>query len=252
MLLLRMSVCILMKKIIQKIRSYVRESINTFTPSETIQESKDKWNRLSEDNDKYYIMSDFGEKIDEVKFEETGKSDYERLIERDPILQQRLIPFGEKTILEVGCGIGRLTMFLGKSFRDVIAVDISEKMIFTAKSRLSAVKNIQCVATNGLTYPAPDKSIDFLFSFIVFQHMPDRETVKKNFVEASRVLKDGGIMKVQLRGVPSNKKEWFYGPSFTLNQVKKMIADLPLDIVKNEGEHEMYFWLWLNKRSTIV
>jgi ubiquinone/menaquinone biosynthesis C-methylase UbiE len=78
--------------------------------------------------------------------------------------------------------------------------------------------------------------------------MPDTETVKKNFAEAARVLKPGGVMKIQIRGLPTVKKQWYYGPSFNLRQITSLLADMPVSIVKSEGEYRGYFWLWLEKK----
>lgn len=232
---------------IKDIKRKIRNFINDFTRSESVVESKKKWNELAVEEARYYIMSDFGRGIDEDKFVNSGKNDYKRLIVDDELLQEKLQPFVDKKVLEIGCGIGRVSQFIADEFKEVIGLDISDKMIEMGNKRLSKVKNIKLIATDGRTYPVEDGSVDLVFSFIVFQHMADRETIRKNFEEASRVLKHNGIMKVQLRGVPTIKKEWFYGPSFDMGQVKKIIKGLPLSIIKTEGENQMYFWLWLKK-----
>ncbi len=233
---------------ITKLKRLIRNLINDLTKSETIPESKQKWNALATEEARYFIMSDFGKGIDENKFRESGKKDYSRLIDSDEYLHEKLNPFNQKSILEIGCGIGRVTEFMSNNFKDVIGLDISDKMIELGKERMKNSKNVTLFATDGRTYPASSESIDFVFSFIVFQHMADRETIRKNFEEAARVLKNNGIMKVQLRGVPTVKKEWYYGPSFDINQIKKILKGLPFSIVKTDGENQMYFWLWLEKK----
>ncbi len=234
---------------IKKVKRLIRNLINDFTRSETVTESKQKWNDLATEEARYFIMSDFGKGIDENKFRESGKKDYSRLIDSDEFLHQRLDPFKQKSILEIGCGIGRVTEYISNEFKDVVGLDISDKMIELGKERMKDLKNITLFATDGRTYPIQSESIDFVFSFIVFQHMSDRETIRKNFEEAVRVLKNNGIMKVQLRGVPTVKKEWYYGLSFDVKQIKKILKDLPFSIVKIDGENQMYFWLWLEKKS---
>lgn len=235
---------------IVEIKRFLRDLINDVTRSEKAPESKKKWNELADEHARYFIMSDFGKDIDETKFRETGKNDYKQLVQDDTFLRSKVGNFSEKTFLEIGCGIGRLLEFASLEFKSVFGIDISDKMIGMAKDRLKDKANINLFATDGSTFPLPDESIDVVFSYIVFQHMADRKTIRKNFEESARVLKPGGIMKVQLRGIPTEKKHWFYGPSYDAKQAKKVLDGLPLNTVKMEGEKQKYFWLWLEKNPS--
>ncbi len=87
--------------------------------------------------------------------------------------------------------------------------------------------------------------MDLVFSFIVFQHMPSREIIRKNIEEIARVLKSDGIAKIQLRGIPVSKGNWYYGPSFNSADVQDLISGLPLSLLNIEGEGNKYFWVWL-------
>ena len=217
--------------------------------TETITESKDKWNKLAKENARYYVLTDFGAEISEEKFREAGKKDFETLITGDAFLNKHLSPFNNKSALEIGCGIGRITEFLASAFGQVTGADISEAMINEGQKRLQTLRNVRLVATDGKTLPAESDSIDFVFSFIVFQHMPDVQTIRANVAEISRVLKIGGLAKIQLRGLPTSKKNWFYGPSFDMGSVKNLIKGLPLEILKSESENTRYFWVWLSKKA---
>ena len=225
----------------------LRQFLNVFLSTETATESKQKWNRLAKENARYFVMTDYGEKIDEPTFRASGQRDYQMLIEQDKLLRQRLQPFKTKKALEIGCGIGRLTEFLADNFNEVFGIDISEQMIEHGKKRLANKNNVRLAATDGLTFPFPDSIFDLVFSFIVFQHMPDIATIRSNIEEISRVLKPNSLAKIQLRGLPTSKKNWFYGPAFARRDAEKLIAGLPLSIIKIEGENQRYFWLWLEK-----
>ena len=222
---------------------------NYFLPDETVRESKRKWNRLAQKNARYFVMTDYGEKIDEETFRTSGQRDYDRFIEKDGFLKEALGPFGDKKVLEIGCGIGRVTESLSNNFGEVCGIDISEAMIERGKKRLNNKNNVHLAATDGFTFHFPDSTFDLVFSFIVFQHMPDVSTVRKNLEEITRVLKSNGIAKIQLRGLPTSKKNWFYGPAFARRNAEKLIAGLPLSIIKDEGENQRYFWLWLKKSA---
>lgn len=224
-----------------------RQFLNIFLPNETATESKQKWNRLAKENARYFVMTDYGEKINEPTFRASGQKDYTQLMEEDELLQKKLAPFKNKKVLEIGCGIGRITEFLADNFAAVAGIDISEEMIKRGRERLANQNNVRLEATDGLVFPFPDSTFDLVFSFIVFQHMPDTITIRKNLEEIARVLKLGGMAKIQLRGLPTSKKNWFYGPAFARRDVEKLLANLPLAIVKTTGENQRYFWLWLEK-----
>jgi SAM-dependent methyltransferase len=231
----------------RKLRALWISVANLLLPAEHIDASKEKWNRLAQKNARYYVLTDQGEDISEQKFHEAGQKDYQTLVKDDPLLRERLGDFGTRSVLEIGCGAGRITEFFADDFTRVCGVDISEGMIEEGGRRLSAKKNVQLFATDGLQYPFSDDMFDLVFSFIVFQHMPSVEVVRSNVEEIARVLKPGGIAKIQLRGIPVPKDKWFYGPSFSSTQARELFAGLPLRILKEEGAGERYYWLWLIK-----
>lgn len=232
----------------EKLKITLKNVGNFFIPGENIVESKNKWNKLAVKNSRYFVMTDFGEDITETEFRETGEKDFKELVLNDDLIKDRLGNFKEKIALEIGCGTGRITEFLSRYFKKVFAVDISEKMIEEGQRRLKDVSNIEFAAINGMQYPViDDSSIDFVFSYIVFQHMPNKKVIKKNFEEIKRVLKNDGIAKIQVRGLPTNKFNWFYGPSFTKKDIEKLTAETGMKLLKTSGENKRYFWLWISK-----
>lgn len=221
---------------------------NWFIPAEGISQSKQKWNELAKKNARYFVLSNYGEQITEECFSEEGKHDYEQLIASDGLLHQILGNYAERTMLEIGCGLGRLTQFLSMHFKEVIGVDISEEMLTQARLRMGKHPNVKLLVGNGQQLDVSDMSVDFVFSFIVFQHMPDVATVRSNLIEAARVLKPGGVAKIQLRGVEVSKEEWYYGPSFNHEGVLDLLKNLPIQLVREEGEGEKYYWITFLKK----
>ena len=47
----------------------------------------------------------------------------------------------------------------------------------------------------------PTGSIDFVFSFAVFQHVPDKAAIFNYFAETARVLRHGGIFRLHMKGL---------------------------------------------------
>jgi glycosyltransferase involved in cell wall biosynthesis/SAM-dependent methyltransferase len=211
--------------------------------------SKEKWNSLAKQNARYFVLRNYGEDISEEKFRDAGREEYAALVADDVLVRGRLGSFSDKKVLEIGCGLGRLTEFLAEHFQAVVGVDISEEMIRGATERLRGKKNVMLMATDGRTYPLADGSVDFVFSYIVFQHMPDKATVAANLREVFRVLRPGGIAKIQLRGAPVRTGAWFYGPSFSHEDVAQLFQTLPADIVREEGEGERYYWVTAVKKN---
>lgn len=103
-----------------------------------------------------------------------------------------------KSCLEIGAGVGRLLKFALSTFTEVVGVDVSKAITALADSRY------RILLTDGLTLPFPDESFDFVYSFTVFQHMPDLATVQTNLKETYRVLRKGGVCRIQtVEGEPN-------------------------------------------------
>ncbi len=211
-----------------------------------MEESKTKWNKLASENAAYYIMTDKSKSDTEEKFRLSGQEDIQKLFITDPIISG-VIERGNAVAVEIGCGTGRLSEFIAPHVERLYAFDISEEMIRQAQERLRSQENIVFMATDGMHYPMADSTADTVFSYIVFQHMPTVEVIKENVGEISRVLKTGGVAKIQLRGVPTSKKNWYYGPSFNLHEVESLIEGTHLRIIQSEGEGTKNFWVWLSK-----
>jgi SAM-dependent methyltransferase len=75
-------------------------------------------------------------------------------------------------------------------------------MVERARQNLAAAPNAVVSRTNGSDLSGfADASIDFCYSYAVFQHIPEREVVLSSLREACRVLKPGGILKAQVNSL---------------------------------------------------
>jgi len=59
---------------------------------------------------------------------------------------------------------------------------------------------VQLLRTDGTLEGLADGEFDFVFSHIVFQHLPRKAYVDRYLREAARVLRPGGILRVQVDG----------------------------------------------------
>jgi SAM-dependent methyltransferase len=112
---------------------------------------------------------------------------------------KELLPYIESksTVLEIGCGVGRLVRHVAPRARQVFAVDASADMLRFAKDYLKDLDNVELIHNDGWTLSAVmDASVDFVYSWLVFQHI-DVEEALSYILEAHRVLKPQALLWVQ-------------------------------------------------------
>jgi SAM-dependent methyltransferase len=155
------------------------------------------WDRKARENPMYYISSYRPyDQQDPDEFWRWGETLTERY------LAESEIPFtGRERVLEIGCGIGRMTRPLARRFASVVGIDVSEEMVRQAREQMAELPNVEVQLGNGDDLAGlDDASFDFVFSYLVFQHVPDADITRRYLREASRVLRDGGWLHVQVNG----------------------------------------------------
>ncbi len=214
---------------------------------------KIKWQILSKLNPNYYVFSDKDVSNDEEKYQASGREDVKKYVLEDELLKDFLENAKSKSCLEFGCGNGRMTQFLADIFGSVYALDISAGMIKSAKKRLKSIDNITyLVEDKDKRIDLNSQSIDFIFSFIVLQHLPSKEMVRDALKEFYRILKNDGMIKIQIRGVPAyggfmRYFKWYYGVSFSEDEIKNILESIGFEVIKAKGQNTKLFWLTLKK-----
>ncbi len=99
--------------------------------------------------------------------------DGERLVDEIlGVLGLELRPSDE--LVEIGCGIGRMTRALAARCGSVRALDVSPRMLELARAHNPELANVEWLLGDGTTLaPIADRSADACFSHVVFQHLPD-------------------------------------------------------------------------------
>jgi SAM-dependent methyltransferase len=160
------------------------------------------------------------------------------------------------SILEIGCGFGRMSRFLMQYCEFLYAMDISSALIAKAKERIPT-GHVVFFENNGMTIPdewVPDNSIDLAFEYIVFQHIPVPEIVISYIKEVHRKLKVGGRFIMHGRDVPADEggasmgNTW-HGCQCGTALVKKAIEDTTFVVVKEEGVGTDRYWATLEKKG---
>jgi len=154
-------------------------------------------------------------------------------------------------VLEIGCGVGRMTRMLARIFGQVTAVDVSKEMIEQARVNVSDLENVILVLGDGATLSTlADESYDFAFSFIVFQHIPSIEVISSYCREVRRVLRPGALFKFQVQGADWDRDEppnTWDGVSLSEQAARGLCRETDFLFELSRGHNSQYFWLWFRK-----
>jgi ubiquinone/menaquinone biosynthesis C-methylase UbiE len=160
---------------------------------------RDFWDEKARENAMYYISSYRAyDQQDPAEFWKWGG------ILAEKFLGESGLRFtGEEAMLEIGCGVGRMTKYFAGRFRHVTGVDVSSEMIRQARENLAGLANVRLDVGNGSDLSIyDDASFDFVFSYIVFQHIPDPNVTLGYIGEAGRVLRPSGSFYFQVNTMP--------------------------------------------------
>lgn len=130
---------------------------------------------------------------------------------------------GDERVVEIGCGIGRLTRVLAARARSVDAIDVSREMLARAQHYNPGLDNVDWIHGDGITLrPLADGAFDACVSFVVFQHIPDPEITIGYIREIGRVLRDGGWAAFQI----SNQDPRVHKPPTAIRRVAATVRAL--------------------------
>ncbi len=226
------------------------------TGDDTLERMRTEWDAHAKENAYHYVESS-QESWTSEEFYESGRRSVEELIVNDAGRIYRGADPKQMTMLEIGCGAGRMTRALAEIFGEVHAIDVSGEMIAKAREALAGVENIHFHHTNGTDLAAiPDVKFDFAFSFIVFQHIPEQAIIERYIHDVADRLKPGGLFKFQVQGYWRSRKEvhdsWL-GCTITARDALRITDETGLRLEGHEGVGTEYFWLWLAKpRATRI
>jgi ubiquinone/menaquinone biosynthesis C-methylase UbiE len=154
---------------------------------EALDAHRDFWDRSARVDSRNAIAAD----TDEDSFQSSGRAEAEAL--------RRFIRPGD-TVLDVGCGTGRVMEHVAPSCREVHGIDISQAMVEAGRARLAHLPNVHFHLGNGYDLAGfEDGSFDVVYSIVALQHMA-RPVAYNYLLESHRVLRQDGVL-------------WFYVPN---------------------------------------
>src|SRR3989344_1223824 len=230
---------------------FLTRAVSKIIPDRSLEEVREIWNGLARKNARYYAntKTPSGRDVNEFELKETGLADYQKYVSEDLLLSPVLAKGAGASVLEIGCGLGRMTEFFPRHFTKVAAVDISDVMVESARKRLAETKNINLKVSDGKTVPCPDNHFNFVFSYQTLQHIPTHEILAEKFKEIYRTMKPSGVAKLHLRtGRGLYKWHWAYGVSLTPAEAKQLAETACFKFIKHEIEDPKSLWIWLLKQ----
>ena len=193
------------------------------------------WDKAAATDSKYYVIAGIDDRREwELSdFFKSGENDIEEFVL--PFLQQMNMVPSTKSMVEIGCGVGRVTHTFSQVFERITAFDISKEMISQAKELNADLANVHFQEGSGASLrPLNGSTVDFCFSYLVFTHFSKYWLFEAYFAEMARVLRPGGLFKIELDG-----RAWgpFLIPRFLYNIL------VSSDFIRDRLAPLLLFWL---------
>lgn len=162
-------------------------------------ESERFWDERARENALYFVDT-------EINYEDPDTDAFWRRGEE--VVQRMLDTVGltiseTDAIVDIGCGVGRLTRELAARATQVYGLDVSREMLALARRHNPALRNVEWLHGDGRGLGVlADASVDGCFSHVVFQHIPHAEVTLDYVRDMGRVLRRGGWALFQVSTDP--------------------------------------------------
>lgn len=128
------------------------------------------------------------------RFWADGERDLDHLLEA---LGESIDP--DDHVVEIGCGVGRLTRVISRRAATVRALDVSSRMLELAQEYNRDLANVTWLLGDGSSLlDIEPASADVCVSHVVFQHIPDPQITLNYVREFGRVLRPDGWAAFQI------------------------------------------------------
>jgi ubiquinone/menaquinone biosynthesis C-methylase UbiE len=147
----------------------------------------------------WVFNNETGSDLTLADFVRTGDQEVRRYMHQFGFSPESL---ANKTLLEIGSGIGRMTSAFTQQCFAVVAADVDaaflERCHETVGKHGQVAKLRTCHVADGSTLQLPDSCVDIAFSYITLQHCQKNDALSLT-TEAMRVTRVGGTLLLNYR-----------------------------------------------------
>jgi len=169
------------------------------------------WDERAREDAFYFVDNriKYKDPAEEARFWAMGREDLDKLLGAvDVVLEPDWV------VVEIGCGVGRLTRVISERVGTVKALDVSAEMLSIAQNENATLSNVEWILGDGTSLDGIDTGVaDAVVSHVVFQHIPDPQITLGYVREVGRVLREGGVAALHV----SNDKQ--------VHELKQPLAD---------------------------
>lgn len=180
----------------------------------------------------------------------------------------------EDIVIDLGCGLGRLTRVIAARAERVLALDISAEMLVRARELNPQLDNVEWIRNDGFTLrPVGDGQADALISHVVFHHIPDPQITLGYVTDMGRALRPGGWAAFQIANVPpehiqppparrllarlrgrhpgGQRDPAWLGSSIDLDELREVADRAGLDIERIDGQGQQFCLVLARRRQAL-
>ena len=228
------------------------------------------WDERARENSYFFINNSLSyRETDPEQFWASGPHDLDALLGALGVAIE-----ASDEVVEIGCGIGRMTRPMAARGQRVRAVDVSAEMLAQARAENAGLDNVEWVLGNGTGLDGvADQSADACISYVVLQHIPDPEVSLGYIREMGRILRPGGWaafqvsnnedvhrprqetglkqrLRVALGRAPRGQRHgaWI-GSAVSVEQIRTAAGAGGMEIERTSGEGSQFCLVLTRKRS---
>lgn len=172
--------------------------MDSYAPTDQIDDVREAWESLAQRDPLWAILSSPEKKGGEwnrTEFFQTGVAQIDQLMQT---LQYHEICVDTESVLDFGCGVGRLSQALLRHFDSVFGVDVAPTMIRLAQElNKDPARCFYFLNQQEDLKLFRDRQFCFIYSIIVLQHLPPG-LAYKYLAEFVRLLRPNGLLVFQL------------------------------------------------------
>jgi SAM-dependent methyltransferase len=166
----------------------------------TVGDSERYWDERARENALFFVDNEIGyDNPDTDAFWQRGEEVVGRMLAIVGLAVGQ-----DDVVVDIGCGVGRLTRALAARAGLVYGLDVSREMLRLAERHNPTLGNVEWLHGDGRGLGAlDDASVTGCFSHVVFQHIPDPAITADYVREMGRVLRPGGWALFQVSTDPA-------------------------------------------------